>query len=66
MTAERTAERPHLKLVHERPTAWIADATLEDTRAYVESRYRRACSDLALLALYIVERERPPPQDKGA
>lgn len=34
-------EAPRLKLVYSRPTAWIADATLADTRAYVE-RFRKA------------------------
>ncbi len=36
-----TDRAPHLKLVYARPKAWIADATIEDTRAFV-ARCRRA------------------------
>lgn len=36
-----TDTAPRLKLVYSRPKAWIADATIDDTRAFVE-RYRRA------------------------
>jgi hypothetical protein len=35
-----SAERPQLTPAYSRPSAWIADATLDDTRAFVE-RCRR-------------------------
>ena len=34
-------DRPRPTLVYSRPKAWIADATIDDTRAFVE-RWRRA------------------------
>ena len=41
---------PYLRLVHARPAPWIADATLADTRAYVEGLYE-AWQALAALSV---------------
>ena len=41
---------PHLRLVHSRPISWIADATLADTRAYVETM-NQAWAALAALSV---------------
>lgn len=40
-----SAERTNLHVAYSRPTAWIADATIDDTRAFVE-RVHRHWSDI--------------------
>lgn len=60
-----TNERPSPRLIYTRPQAWIADATLDDTRAFVERQYRGAW-DVAAVVCAPAAEPRPESADDAA